>query len=202
MLLPYEKDPTTNDHVFFFFFVQSSYRRCYARLWKLNSGCTQKFPMNRSDMAYGGQANGLKSGAPNQQQQQQANGQQPNGPGQQQGQQQQQQQYTIVGEQPNDKQHLMSNGLQTINSFQFNGHSGGAKQCEIHHSVLHRRSGTASSGGRKKNVNFCRAWLNKFPSRSKRIDVISRIFFPKMFALFNLVYWTTYLFREDDIVQA
>jgi uncharacterized protein involved in copper resistance len=51
----------------------------------------------------------------------------------------------------------------------------------------------------KKNVNFCRAWLNKFPSRSKRIDVISRIFFPKMFALFNLVYWTTYLFREDDI---
>lgn len=54
----------------------------------------------------------------------------------------------------------------------------------------------------KKNVNFCRAWLNKFPSRSKRIDVISRIFFPKMFALFNLVYWFTYLFREDDIVQA
>lgn len=53
----------------------------------------------------------------------------------------------------------------------------------------------------KKNVNFCRAWLNKFPSRSKRIDVISRIFFPLMFALFNLVYWTTYLFREDDIVQ-
>lgn len=53
----------------------------------------------------------------------------------------------------------------------------------------------------RKKVNFCRAWLNKFPSRSKRIDVISRIFFPKMFALFNLVYWTTYLFREDDIVQ-
>lgn len=53
----------------------------------------------------------------------------------------------------------------------------------------------------KKNVNFCRAWLNKFPSRSKRIDVISRIFFPLMFALFNLVYWTTYLFRDDDIAQ-
>lgn len=55
---------------------------------------------------------------------------------------------------------------------------------------------------KKRNVNFCRAWLNKFPSRSKRIDVISRIFFPKMFALFNLVYWTTYLFREDDIRRA
>lgn len=55
---------------------------------------------------------------------------------------------------------------------------------------------------KKRNVNFCRAWLNKFPSRSKRIDVISRIFFPKMFALFNLVYWTTYLFREDDIARS
>ncbi|RWS18247.1 Neurotransmitter-gated ion-channel-like protein [Leptotrombidium deliense] len=40
-------------------------------------------------------------------------------------------------------------------------------------------------------------WLSKFPTRSKRIDVISRIFFPLMFAVFNLVYWTTYLFRED-----
>ncbi|KAJ6225917.1 hypothetical protein RDWZM_004462 [Blomia tropicalis] len=45
--------------------------------------------------------------------------------------------------------------------------------------------------------NWCKRWLSKFPTRSKRIDVISRIFFPLMFALFNLVYWTTYLFRED-----
>ncbi|RWS13514.1 Neurotransmitter-gated ion-channel-like protein [Dinothrombium tinctorium] len=45
--------------------------------------------------------------------------------------------------------------------------------------------------------NCCSLWLSKFPTRSKRIDVISRIFFPLMFALFNLVYWTTYLFRED-----
>ncbi|OQR75937.1 glutamate-gated chloride channel, partial [Tropilaelaps mercedesae] len=45
--------------------------------------------------------------------------------------------------------------------------------------------------------NLCRSWLSRFPTRSKRIDVISRIFFPLMFALFNLVYWTTYLFRED-----
>lgn len=35
-------------------------------------------------------------------------------------------------------------------------------------------------------------------SRSKRIDVISRITFPLVFALFNLVYWSTYLFREKD----
>lgn len=56
--------------------------------------------------------------------------------------------------------------------------------------------------GSKLSVNFVMTWLRKFPSRSKRIDVISRIFFPLMFALFNLVYWTTYLFRDDDIVQA
>ncbi|XP_055640468.1 glutamate-gated chloride channel isoform X1 [Toxorhynchites rutilus septentrionalis] len=35
-------------------------------------------------------------------------------------------------------------------------------------------------------------------SRSKRIDVISRITFPLVFALFNLVYWSTYLFREEE----
>lgn len=35
-------------------------------------------------------------------------------------------------------------------------------------------------------------------SRSKRIDVISRITFPLVFALFNLVYWSTYLFRDED----
>ncbi|XP_067133557.1 glutamate-gated chloride channel-like [Centruroides vittatus] len=46
-------------------------------------------------------------------------------------------------------------------------------------------------------TNYCKAWFAKFPSRSKRIDVISRLFFPIMFALFNLVYWTTYLFREE-----
>lgn len=90
------------------------------------------------------------------------------------------------------------------------------KQIEMHHSVSLNPYGKSLPSTRttttttnhhhnqspKKNVNFCRAWLNKFPSRSKRIDVISRIFFPKMFALFNLVYWTTYLFREDDIVQS
>ncbi|XP_020294675.1 glutamate-gated chloride channel isoform X4 [Pseudomyrmex gracilis] len=49
---------------------------------------------------------------------------------------------------------------------------------------------------RKKNC--CRSWLSKFPTRSKRIDVISRIFFPIVFALFNLAYWSTYLFREEQ----
>ncbi|XP_022650818.1 glutamate-gated chloride channel-like isoform X3 [Varroa destructor] len=60
------------------------------------------------------------------------------------------------------------------------------RQCEVH---MKGPSSTSS--------NLCRSWLSRFPTRSKRIDVISRIFFPLMFALFNLVYWTTYLFRED-----
>lgn len=45
--------------------------------------------------------------------------------------------------------------------------------------------------------SICRSWLAKFPTRSKRIDVISRITFPLVFALFNITYWSTYLFRED-----
>ncbi|XP_035779184.1 glutamate-gated chloride channel isoform X3 [Anopheles albimanus] len=74
------------------------------------------------------------------------------------------------------------------------------RQCEVHMQV-------------PKRPNCCRSWLSKFPtspfkkvpclgrgqcSRSKRIDVISRITFPLVFALFNLVYWSTYLFREEE----
>nr|XP_042898845.1 glutamate-gated chloride channel-like isoform X2 [Parasteatoda tepidariorum] len=40
-------------------------------------------------------------------------------------------------------------------------------------------------------------WFSRFPTRSKRIDVFSRILFPLAFALFNLFYWTTYLLRDD-----
>ncbi|XP_015512330.1 glycine receptor alpha 1 isoform X2 [Neodiprion pinetum] len=56
-------------------------------------------------------------------------------------------------------------------------------QCEIHM--------------KSRPKNCCRSWLSKFPTRSKRIDVISRITFPLVFALFNLAYWSTYLFREE-----
>ena len=51
------------------------------------------------------------------------------------------------------------------------------------------------------NQNVIQRWLNSIPSRSKRIDVISRIFFPVMFSMFNVVYWTTYTLRDglEDI---
>ncbi|XP_041982657.1 glutamate-gated chloride channel isoform X7 [Aricia agestis] len=58
------------------------------------------------------------------------------------------------------------------------------RQCEIHMSPPRK--------------NCCRLWISKFPTRSKRIDVISRITFPLVFALFNVIYWSTYLFRDEE----
>ena len=51
--------------------------------------------------------------------------------------------------------------------------------------------------GVKRSKNFFVNWLNRFPNRAKRIDVLSRIFFPILFALFNVFYWITYLFRDE-----
>ena len=48
----------------------------------------------------------------------------------------------------------------------------------------------------KKKRNFLQAWLNKFPSRAKKIDVISRVIFPAIFAIFNMSYWCYYLLQE------
>lgn len=47
------------------------------------------------------------------------------------------------------------------------------------------------------NPNFIRRWLNRFPTRAKRVDVIARVVFPLLFALFNLFYWVNYLWRDD-----
>ncbi|XP_045612840.1 glutamate-gated chloride channel isoform X3 [Procambarus clarkii] len=67
-----------------------------------------------------------------------------------------------------------------------NGGMGGENihPCEIHLQAPHQ--------------NCCRTWLSKFPTRSKRIDVISRITFPLVFAFFNMAYWSTYLFTEEE----
>ncbi|CAL4064227.1 unnamed protein product, partial [Meganyctiphanes norvegica] len=56
--------------------------------------------------------------------------------------------------------------------------------CEVHLSTQ-RRS------------NCCSLWLSKFPTRSKRIDVIARITFPIVFAMFNLAYWSAYLITDN-----
>ncbi|XP_076062287.1 glutamate-gated chloride channel-like isoform X2 [Oratosquilla oratoria] len=91
------------------------------------------------------------------------------------------------------------------------GHSTYAMFCCIFQKPLvsrHNGGSLSSSGGEKgrpceihlqpKRKNCCRTWLSKFPTRSKRIDVISRITFPLVFAFFNLAYWSTYLFTEEE----
>jgi len=58
-------------------------------------------------------------------------------------------------------------------------------QCEIHMKP-------------RKRKNFLQAWLNKFPSRAKKIDVLARVIFPAIFAFFNMSYWTFYLTQEAN----
>ncbi|RWS24921.1 glutamate-gated chloride channel-like protein [Leptotrombidium deliense] len=67
------------------------------------------------------------------------------------------------------------------------------EDCEIHP----KNSYIYSKEYEFEKKNCYKRWLSRFATRSKRIDVFSRIFFPIMFAMFNLVYWFTYLFRED-----
>ena len=62
---------------------------------------------------------------------------------------------------------------------------GNIHQCEIHMKP-------------RKRKNFLQAWLNKFPSRAKKIDVLSRVIFPAIFAFFNISYWTFYLTQEAN----
>ncbi|XP_053206184.1 glutamate-gated chloride channel-like [Panonychus citri] len=45
--------------------------------------------------------------------------------------------------------------------------------------------------------NFFSSWLSRFTTRSKKIDVTSRIVFPFLFAIFNAFYWTKYLLRDE-----
>ena len=59
---------------------------------------------------------------------------------------------------------------------------------KLHHCEIHMKP--------KRHYNFLQAWLNKFPSRAKKIDVISRVTFPAIFAMFNLTYWCYYLLQE------
>ena len=60
------------------------------------------------------------------------------------------------------------------------------------------------TGGKNNHKDFlptecCRTWLGTYKLRSKRIDVISRIIFPLIFAIFNLAYWSTYLSQYEAV---
>lgn len=65
-------------------------------------------------------------------------------------------------------------------------------------STLRRNSGN--------NVDRCcwgiiyRRWFTCETRGSARIDCFSRITFPLMFIVFNLIYWSTYLFRDDESI--
>ena len=40
-------------------------------------------------------------------------------------------------------------------------------------------------------------WVHNFNFRAKKIDVISRVMFPLVFAIFNCMYWSYYLTQEN-----
>lgn len=89
----------------------------------------------------------------------------------------------------NSNNHNNNNGSE-------NGDGNGNGQTNFVNTVVDSQAKTNPIHSRRSR-NFLVNWLNRFPKRSKRIDVLSRIFFPLLFALFNVFYWVTYLLRED-----
>ena len=92
----------------------------------------------------------------------------------------------------------------------------GGRPCEVHmnssytgpggprgHPGMGGLSGGAILGHTCTYILCCgaRGLLSKFPSRAKRIDVISRFIFPLIFAIFNLAYWLYYLFAKSKSPQ-
>jgi len=91
------------------------------------------------------------------------------------------------------------------------------RPCEVHapNAFAHYQASPAPGGGlnlargceafeRVCTRIFCcgsRGILARFPSRAKRIDVISRFIFPLIFAIFNLAYWLYYLFAKSKSPQ-
>ena len=49
---------------------------------------------------------------------------------------------------------------------------------------------------RKSNKLFM--WFKNFEFQAKKIDVFSRVFFPFVFAVFNIWYWSFYLSRSGE----
>lgn len=91
------------------------------------------------------------------------------------------------------------------------------RPCEVHMNPFPPGSGPGHGGGFAAGMTgtgnlightctylLCcgtRGLLSKFPSRAKRIDVISRFIFPLIFAIFNLAYWLYYLFAKSKSPQ-
>jgi len=57
-----------------------------------------------------------------------------------------------------------------------------------------------SNPGKKPPIiptNRVSAWFTNFKFAAKKIDVFSRVLFPGVFAVFNFLYWTYFLTREQ-----
>ena len=46
-------------------------------------------------------------------------------------------------------------------------------------------------------ANRISLWFHNFRFAAKKIDVFSRVLFPGVFAVFNFLYWTYFLTREQ-----
>ena len=108
----------------------------------------------------------------------------------------------LMHQQLNNRQSFSSAGNQPIyrgasnnNNSDNNGDNGNGQTSFVNLGVDSQGKTNPIHGRRSRN--FLVNWLNRFPKRSKRIDVLSRIFFPLLFAMFNVFYWFTYLLRED-----
>ena len=47
-------------------------------------------------------------------------------------------------------------------------------------------------------TNRVSLWMINFKFAANKIDVFSRVFFPSVFAIFNCLYWSFYLTREQQ----
>ena len=80
----------------------------------------------------------------------------------------------------------INNGFDTDNNINL-------AEC-IENSIAFSPSLKSISSSKKRSSFNPSFWLSqKFKSRAKRIDVMARIIFPLVFAIFNCSYWTYYL---------